>query len=844
MKWEETTDRMKATFGLASDDMMAKAKDLSLKTGSLFSTGDIANALVKTSDQLERFGFTDSETMNLVGVATNIAAQRHMELSEVMDKLERSMEGNARGARSLGLTISDNYMKYSAFGGTLKDVWGYLTENEKAHYRLEVVQQESSKYSDVAAEKATKLSGAYDALTNKIKALIVEGNRIPLLPMGTDLPGGTDTLYLANDQKKKEESKNLVDTELGPMSDLLANINNLQDAHIKWLEKVDDKAGQLKQNLADQQQLQGGINKMEQERAAIVQKIAEINNRPPEEVEWKTNSAWGTGVMHEVDQSYLKTPDTTGLAEAEGIYAKITKDIEDANARMDQLRAKQQQFDQDKLNRLKDEMWKNTGTLGGMDDAVFNKDMSSVMDMRTTAESKINGLLSQQYDIQKKIDASEAGSPERSALQDQLAKVNERIQGEQGIVDNITNEIKKFRDQFEKLTNEQVNRNTDKMDEFATKLNTINAMEMHPDTAPMQKSLDDINAALEKANKTSREVAQSLQEWLPKAQGVFSGQSAYEWDNNVSNANPPAKKEQGVFAGQSAYDWDYGISSTDRLADATKAAVDKAKDRLNEFDTDIFKDRPVVIDFMGSGSSELPLSEKIAELMGKYNQMYQDFQQGATFNLDCSGASQEIDNLIDKAESLKEIMQQGGDYTMNMYMAMSPAQPFSTGYQQLLSKLAAIPNDSTFTIKMQSVYDQYQKLEYLANPNISAYQKGWGYGADVGGQNTQATLLSAAQQQLALLTPTYDAMMAEYNYKMQQYQASTTSVSSSTSSSGSGITVSMGTTIININGGSASGSTRDLAVTLSDRMDEELAGKIIGQRSKIVDALKKAGVIH
>lgn len=167
MEWERTIFQMRMTFQGESEAMMAQAAKMSADMGHAFRTGDIAYAFTKTADSMRRYGIEGQNYLDLVARASDIAAAKGLEVKESIDRIESAMRGEAEASEYLGLTLNDTYMKNMAFGGSLRDTWEKLTDNEKALHRYNEMMIQSSKYQGAAAESAQTLSGVLGSWWNR-----------------------------------------------------------------------------------------------------------------------------------------------------------------------------------------------------------------------------------------------------------------------------------------------------------------------------------------------------------------------------------------------------------------------------------------------------------------------------------------------------------------------------------------------------------------------------------------------------------------------------------------------------------------------------------------------------
>jgi len=160
--------QMRATFGENADAMILKAKELSEKVNNYYSFKDVEYAFIKTADSMQRYGIVGENYINLVNRAMDIGVSKGLDLRESIDRLESAMRGEAEASEYLGVTLNDTYMKNMAFGGSLKDVWEKLSDNDKAFFRYNELLEQTQKYSGKASDATDTLTGASKSLWNLI----------------------------------------------------------------------------------------------------------------------------------------------------------------------------------------------------------------------------------------------------------------------------------------------------------------------------------------------------------------------------------------------------------------------------------------------------------------------------------------------------------------------------------------------------------------------------------------------------------------------------------------------------------------------------------------------------
>lgn len=113
------------------------AKRLSEETGFLAS--DFMNAALAGKGLKDTYGMQTEQVANLVKVSADLAAESPYKdlqtVTDAMGEMKSALGGDATAAERLGITLGDNYMKTSAFGGVLKSTWDTLDEAAQYQYR-------------------------------------------------------------------------------------------------------------------------------------------------------------------------------------------------------------------------------------------------------------------------------------------------------------------------------------------------------------------------------------------------------------------------------------------------------------------------------------------------------------------------------------------------------------------------------------------------------------------------------------------------------------------------------------------------------------------------------------
>jgi hypothetical protein len=162
--------QMQVMWGTATDDMIARAKKMSDDFGKYFGFTEISQAMIRTKDVMATLGVSTQQYFDLLQRAGDVGAVKVMGLEEAMRFVEKAALGNKKAGMELGVVVTDDYMKYTAFGGKLAETWQKLDEGSKAYYRVQEVMRQTTQYMDQAKNMAaTTLSGAMRMLGETIK---------------------------------------------------------------------------------------------------------------------------------------------------------------------------------------------------------------------------------------------------------------------------------------------------------------------------------------------------------------------------------------------------------------------------------------------------------------------------------------------------------------------------------------------------------------------------------------------------------------------------------------------------------------------------------------------------
>lgn len=824
---------MRRTFGLEAEAMSQKAQELAIKTGRMFSGSDIEKVLVQTSDQFDRMGLSADQNMRLVATATGIASQRGLGLEEVMRKLVGAMEGNAKAARSLGLTLSDQYMQYVAYGGALRDIWPHLDKAEQGQYRLNVVFDQGGKYIDTAAQKAQNLANKWRIFVNTIDDLmdVTKKAKEAKVPGFTEIPApsanmemfapedvgrwGKDSTPAARAKAAAEESAKAlmkVQQQLDQFvrdetTPIIAEVSQIYEQQLKYIGGISDYTDNVKRNTDQIAATNAKLAGYMEEEQRLAAQIAEIRSRPDEEVTYMQSrplTGLRGGPTEDIEWTTYQPADTSGLAELEAAYGRIREKIDSTRDSMKRLREEQDNLSQKNLDRLRDEMELYSGDKSLIASTVMQKDLNETLDIRAQKEREINALLVEQERNEERMAAIGAGEAAYRSLQDRQTEIQQEIASRKETANSITTFLGQLNTAAQQTYQQVADKNQQAVDSIRTKLEETKLQFPDLDTAKANATINRLQSDLN-----------ALQESITRTIDAESG---------------PVKRLQGAFTGIAAdnYHMDIAIKSGNKSFDQ---AVDEMSGRLAAF------------------------SEQISA--------------PARFDVETAGSQDAMDRLIDKVVWLKNYISQGAIFQIDVLGAMSPAVPFTQAYGNLIRMLNTVPKGMEYTIgisgnggqslsdslasydatnKYNSVRDQYQYWQHLATTDVSTLvAESWRNVKPGSGQGgLDPAMARNLQLQAQGLLPMYQEMMvralAQYQSSMgassggSSYSASSGGSSYSSASRGDGVTFSIGQ--INIGMG-LTGTARDSAIKTAVQIDKELAAVYRGKRSELRAEIEK-----
>lgn len=434
IEWEQTLFSMRKTFQGEADAMIAKAAELSRQTGSYFSQAEISGALVRTADSMKRYGLSSDQYMTMISRAIDLAAAKSVELANVVPRLESGIRGEAEASEYLGLTLNDTYMKNMAFGGSLRDTWEKLNDNEKAMYRFNELMNQSSKYMGAAAEASQSFGGAIQGWWNWFKDDFSKGMANANRTLGELI-------------KKMNEHKGLqaagaagvqaLGAAHGDYGDDPLGVSAMVEAQNKATEKSRFKLSEWQTNL---EQAMKQIQALEVERSNLLSGYT----RSRENNERKITEALSEQARLEklLTQLARERMDAQNEAGANAVDAAI-------RAAQDQLaRARTDEFvaQQERLARIQSELSEKAAK-GQLSTSDAQKEITSLLKDRSKWEGSINDLLDRRAQLERQMAATDDDA-EMLALRDAIYEIDNALAPMNDLLrqtESILNEVERTR---------------------------------------------------------------------------------------------------------------------------------------------------------------------------------------------------------------------------------------------------------------------------------------------------------------------------------------------------------------------------------------------------------------
>lgn len=142
-------------------------KDLS-KELRIYSDTALKGAVSRTVDMTKRLGLSAEQMKVVIKRSADLGAGK-VDLEVAIERVAAALRGEAKSAESLGLILSENYVKavYEADKANTK-AWKDLTDLEKAQARYNVFLQQSEQFQGRAAASANTFSGALAEIKKEI----------------------------------------------------------------------------------------------------------------------------------------------------------------------------------------------------------------------------------------------------------------------------------------------------------------------------------------------------------------------------------------------------------------------------------------------------------------------------------------------------------------------------------------------------------------------------------------------------------------------------------------------------------------------------------------------------
>ena len=144
-------------------DLTRRSEQLAAATRGLFAGDEIKRSITTNFKMMERLGLSADQVFAVVSRGADQAAIKNRTLEDTSQALFNALRGEAESAKSLGVDLSDTYMKTVAFNGALADSWDRLTAGEKAQLRYQQAMEQTSHTVGAAADKVDTIEGSIQA---------------------------------------------------------------------------------------------------------------------------------------------------------------------------------------------------------------------------------------------------------------------------------------------------------------------------------------------------------------------------------------------------------------------------------------------------------------------------------------------------------------------------------------------------------------------------------------------------------------------------------------------------------------------------------------------------------
>ncbi|MGA7643359.1 MAG: hypothetical protein WBW56_14250, partial [Syntrophobacteraceae bacterium] len=842
-------------------------------TNNLFTGEDFAKSFAKVNDVLDEMGLTGEQQIGLVAAAADIAAVRGLNLEDTVTGITKALGGAGKAGLQYGLSLKDNYMETVAFGGSLKDVWSSLSATDKEALRYREFLIQTAKYSGDAAIMSGTLSGQIKSITNALKeALTLGGPQSVLGDIGVpDIKIAENAGLVVNLQEKSvQEALALNSATAGystQLANALGNMNKLVTAAADYqgrtgAEQEADSQRQISVELAKQTSAQQQLKTLEADRVQQTKSLESLEQQLAYLVSTNTgdlytdNFAQQQDIMGKISDAKLKiSSDDAAILEQE-------QAINNSMQAQNQLAWNQESATAVAAQKMAYAA-AYTGTTGEFNTPAYQKDITGLLNDQAAAQKKIIELEAQRSAIEQTMTQTIGQDPDAyNAQAQQLAKVNSQLDFEKAQVGYIS-------DVFKGLEAVRLNALADSMD-FSQAQKQAADLQITIDTLHQSKPSFD-TSFMEVQLKNLNDQVVVFQNNINKALSSVGGKRTSEpsgMSSVLDDMFPPDPSGMSSVLGDSfpqtlppdlGLEASYGNQAAKAFTDSWNATISDAQ-------------MPPVASWTQTLLTYLGILDTEAEaattaIKGIPASEQTEFK----FLGNVDGSDLPMDSAISKVQgdmgSLAQVIDQGATFIVNMQMAMSPAVSFSEGMANLQGYFARIPQNMNTVINMdiqggdtlsQALQDWEAIVKY--QPVISDMNAQM----QVANASMSELLYAAATLLPAALVPTgvdfsvlayQKATAQEYVQSQQQayleaeagLQQATQGTPAAGTASGTGTTSSTNTGVelnfaVSMQVG-AGGSPQDTAVAVATTLDGQLAGMILANRSQIVAALIKMGLV-
>ncbi len=229
----------------------------------------------------------------------------------------------------------------------------------------------------------------------------------------------------------------------------------------------------------------------------------------------------------------------------------------------------------------------------------------------------------------------------------------------------------------------------------------------------VSKSVTDLGNTLEGMNKKKIEVdtesvllqvkklAKDISEVETKLLiGFVEASSKESIDVAVKKVDDSIKNLTQSIAEKSA---DLKVSIVSENGEALETVIDRTNVKVKEFGESIMKDKPsLLISFEGEGSSKLPLSEKIAEMAGKFEEFRNNITASEGYDVLLKFKGDVMGETTDLSAAISAVQDQINRLTA-LTLESQPeiklnATPALTSLQEVMNKISELVKDWAFKV--------------------------------------------------------------------------------------------------------------------------------------------------